>query len=117
MASRSSGPSRGKGPAPPSNHPTDPYVELPESDDEGSTPDFRSQITVLQNAQVKQAMAAEASHTKISSLETSMQQILDLLRNNVTQATPTPMHQPTNTEYPDPLAEPTNSRVSLVLST
>jgi Zinc knuckle len=116
MTSRSSGPSRGKGPAPPTNPPTDPYVELPESDEESLTLDFKSQIMALQNAQVKQALAAEASQNKIGSLETSMQQILDLLKNNMTPTSQTPAQQTTNTESPDPLLEPTNPRASPALS-
>lgn len=107
MTSRPSGPSRGKAPAPPSNYPTDPYVELPESDDEVSALDLKSQIMSVQNAQVKQAITAEASQNKINSLEASMQQILDLLKNNVTPTT--------DTASPNPLSEATNPRASPVL--
>jgi hypothetical protein len=54
-------------------------------------------------AQVKQGVAATATQNKIDVLETSMQQILNLLKNNtVPTTTETPAHQHSYEGSPTP---------------
>ena len=44
--------------------------------------ELKAQVMALQQAQVKQALSAQATQDQMNTLSTSMQQILTLLKNN-----------------------------------
>jgi hypothetical protein len=85
MATRSgSGPSRGKQPAQSAARDTESVAS-----DKDQTIELKAQIIALQEAQVKQAIAAAMAQNKMDSVEASMQQILELMKNNMTQSATT----------------------------
>jgi hypothetical protein len=85
MATRGgSGPSRGKQ----SVQSTACNTESVASD-EDTTIDLKAQIMALQEAQVKQAVAAVTAQNKVDSIEASMQQILELMKSNMSQSATT----------------------------
>jgi hypothetical protein len=79
-----SGPSKGKQPAQSTACDTKSVAS-----DEDQTIELKAQIIALQEAQVKQAIATAMAQNKMDSVEASMQQILELMKNNMTQSATT----------------------------
>ena len=111
MATRGNGSAKGKQPAPSAA----PNIENIASNGD-PTMELRAQIMALQEAQVKQAVAAAAAQNKIDSMEASMQQILNLMKNNLSQSAatfgPSPSFGNRAADSPFPSVEPINSRLS-----
>jgi Zinc knuckle len=112
MATRgSSGPSKGKQTVQSAARDTESIAS-----DEDLTIELKAQIMALQEAQVKQAVAAAMAQSKMESMEASMQQILDLIKNNTSQSAAT-LSPPTSfknraADSPLPSVEPVHSRFS-----
>jgi hypothetical protein len=111
MSTRSGGPSKGKQPVQSATRDAESVAS-----DEDLTMELKAQIMALQEAQVKQAVAAAMAQSKMESMEASMQQILDLMKNNLSQSAAT-LSLPTSFENqaadsPLPSVEPVHSRFS-----